>query len=337
MRGELGLLREGRLAILCRTNLEVLQIGSELRGAGIDVRVQHRAEDRGAGPWLAEVFGGVRTMSARVGEAIAQADTTRFPAPDDAAVRLRRAGAAQGDSVNLTQLADSIRYGNCPESLTATHDALVTISTIHRAKGLEFDVVLVVDSGRGPDDDFLDEAKVLFVAYSRARRALLACGPVDFEGRRGTDRRSGRGTVRAWAKRARVSEVEVRVSDSDPDWVPEDRGEYAATQERIRGAYEAGDGIELVLNGSARRDPGVRCRPCSCRQGIDESGRHNTSVWGGHPSHLWREPPCASPRTDSRGSRYGFNAGARGGIGRAASARPSLASEILRTREGSRP
>lgn len=255
VKGELGLLRERRLAILCRTNLEVLKVGSELRAAGIDVRVQHRAQDRGAGAWLAEAVGEARSTSTGVTEAIARTATSRFPAPVDALVRLRRAGITQNDSINLSLLADKIRYGTCPESLIAMNDGQVTVSTVHRAKGLEFDVVMLAKPGREPIDDFLDETKVLFVGYSRAREAILACGSVDFESRCGTDGKSRRGTLRPWQKGARVSEVEVRVSDSDPDWIPEDRGEYVAIQRRIRDDYEAGDKIELVLGGSRDDTP----------------------------------------------------------------------------------
>lgn len=55
-----------------------------------------------------------------------------------------------------------------------TSDAsAVRFSTMHRAKGLEFDYVLVLASDRflGPPADTLDERRLLYVAMTRARRA----------------------------------------------------------------------------------------------------------------------------------------------------------------------
>lgn len=247
VRGELGLLRGGRMAILCRTNVEVLQIGSLLQLSGVDTQVQHRAEDGGAAPWLAEAFGRANSMSVEIDNAIDRTKATRFAAPHDAARRLRNAGVASGGSVALVSLAASIRLGRCPEILRTDGRSSVTVSTIHRAKGLEFDTVLVVHPRRVPEGDFLDEAKTLFVAMSRAKKALLACSPVEFEGRTGRDAKSARSTVRTWGARASLRQLEVRVSDTDADWIPSDPGSYELMQERVRNEYRAGDEITLVL------------------------------------------------------------------------------------------
>jgi len=54
-----------------------------------------------------------------------------------------------------------------------TDASAVRFSTMHRAKGLEFDQVLVLAPDRflGPPADTLDERRLLHVAITRAKRA----------------------------------------------------------------------------------------------------------------------------------------------------------------------
>ena len=73
----------------------------------------------------------------------------------------------------LDRLADAIRRGSIPDELQSSRDGDLVVSTIHRAKGLEFDNVAVVQSPeRRSDADPAEEARVLFVAMTRARDAL---------------------------------------------------------------------------------------------------------------------------------------------------------------------
>jgi superfamily I DNA/RNA helicase len=50
---------------------------------------------------------------------------------------------------------------------------MIRFSTMHRAKGLEFDQVLVLtpDQFLGPLDETADERRLLYVAITRAKRA----------------------------------------------------------------------------------------------------------------------------------------------------------------------
>ena len=47
------------------------------------------------------------------------------------------------------------------------------VSTIHRAKGLEFDRVLLTDPGDRDASDPGEENRILYVALSRARREIF--------------------------------------------------------------------------------------------------------------------------------------------------------------------
>ena len=69
--------------------------------------------------------------------------------------------------------ADAIRRGSIPDELQSSRDGDLVVSTIHRAKGLEFDNVAVVEPPEWRSDaDPAEEARVLFVAMTRARDAL---------------------------------------------------------------------------------------------------------------------------------------------------------------------
>jgi ATP-dependent DNA helicase UvrD/PcrA len=241
-----------RVAVLCRTNAEALYLGSYLQSAGLEVSVRHRAQDRGGAPWLAVLF-----ADCPVGKAPIPIDPSGpegrpwLKPPPDLRQVLRRAGLAGNRDVDLIRLASLLRCGACPEELAGQWDAPVTISTIHRAKGLEYDVVFVVENERPYDaDESFEEAKVLYVAGTRARSQLLGAtapklgGPIkQLEG-------GGRVAVCSWfprRHRSRPRLIEVKISDSDDDWAPSSREQFGLVQEVLRERLLPGDPIELRL------------------------------------------------------------------------------------------
>jgi Domain of unknown function (DUF4386)/UvrD-like helicase C-terminal domain len=74
------------------------------------------------------------------------------------------------------RLNEGIRSGNVPDELVQATVSKIVLSTIHRSKGLEFPSVMIsdpVDAGEGPDDsDIAEEARILYVAMTRAKRSL---------------------------------------------------------------------------------------------------------------------------------------------------------------------
>ena len=212
-----------RVAVLCRTNAEALYLGSHLQAAGLEVSVRHRAQDRGGAPWLAALFAGCP-----VGKAPIPIDPPRseerpwLNPPDDPGWVLRRAGLAGSRDVDLHRLASLLRCGGCPEELIAQWDAPVTISTIHRAKGLEYDVVFVVEDERPYDDEeSFEEAKVVYVAGTRARSQLLGVPALKLGGPTKPLEGGSRAAVCYWKPRHRRPRlIEMKVCDSDDDWAP---------------------------------------------------------------------------------------------------------------------
>jgi DNA helicase-2/ATP-dependent DNA helicase PcrA len=240
-----------RVAVLCRTNAEALYLGSYLQAAGLEASVRHRAQDRGGAPWLSVLF-----ADCPVGKAPIPTDPSGpeerpwLKLPADLRRVLRRAGLAGSRDVDLTRLASLLRCRACPEELAGKWDAPVTVSTIHRAKGLEYDVVFVVENERPPDeDDSFEEAKVVYVAGTRARSQLLGAPALKLGGPIKQLEGGGRVAVCSWSQRhrSRPRLIEVKVSDSDDDWVPATREQFDQVQAVLRDSLLPGDPVELRL------------------------------------------------------------------------------------------
>jgi ATP-dependent DNA helicase UvrD/PcrA len=240
-----------RMAVLCRTNAEALYLGSYLQAEGLQVSVRHRAQDRGGAPWLSVLFADCPIGKAPIPTDPPEAEEKPWlKPPADLRGVLRRAGLAGGRDVDLVRLASLLRCGACPEELAGRWDAPVTISTIHRAKGLEYDVVFVVENERPQNEcDSFEEAKVAYVAGTRARSQLFGApalklgGPIkSLEGR-------GRLAVCFWRsdRRSRPRLMEVKISDTDDDWAPTSREKFDRVQEVLRTQLLPGDPVELRL------------------------------------------------------------------------------------------
>jgi ATP-dependent DNA helicase UvrD/PcrA len=240
-----------RVAVLCRTNAEALWLGSHLQSAGLEVQVQHRAQDRGGAPWLARLFADCPVATAPIPlNPEGPAERPWLQPPPNLDRVLRHAGVARNRDVDLNRLASLLRCGACPEELTAYRDAAVSVSTIHRAKGLEYDTVFIVDDGRPcEEEDAFEEAKVIYVAATRARSELFGGGSLDLGGPIKQVEDGGRSAVCGWntRRRNRPRLLEVKVSDSDSDWVPGSREDFDRIQVLLADVILPGDSIELRL------------------------------------------------------------------------------------------
>jgi DNA helicase II / ATP-dependent DNA helicase PcrA len=241
---------EPQVAVLCRSNAEVLWLAAHLQEEGVEVVVRHRAEDRGGAPWLAGLFSRVPLNMAPVpDEPDRSAEDPWMRPPADLLRVLRQVGLARNRDVDLGRLAELLRACACPEELTVRREAAVTVSTVHRAKGLEYDTVFVVADRRPPvDEQAEEEARVLYVAATRAREELLSGNPLDLGGpTRGTE--GGRAVVCSWAKSRHPVALEVKVADSDPDWSPGEAERFETVQQHLRERVAPGDAVSLRLTG----------------------------------------------------------------------------------------
>ncbi|KNE82135.1 MULTISPECIES: UvrD-helicase domain-containing protein [Streptomyces] len=175
-------------AILCRDNGEALLMSDLLHDHGIDHQVRRTARDRSAPAWI-------EALLRRAGGHVLTFTTFKSLFPDlpglpqdhdaDRTWRLLRAcaGDRAGRTVDLAQFGDALAAGRLPDELTAQPAHHLVISTFHRAKGLEFDRVIVVDPGPLPEPrdgyvvDPAEEARTLYVALTRAREELYRLPP----------------------------------------------------------------------------------------------------------------------------------------------------------------
>ena len=175
--------RNRTTAILCRTNGQALAVSSELHALGVDHRLQRRAADRALAPWIGRLVGGYansgmsrRGFSARFEQVVEECDV---PDEQEAWKLLKKMDVSLNDSLDLARLAERIRSGQVPDQLAWTEPSNVIVSTIHRAKGLEFDSVFLTEPWDLPEDPevALGELRVTYVGLTRARSNIAVLTP----------------------------------------------------------------------------------------------------------------------------------------------------------------
>jgi hypothetical protein len=240
-------------AVLCRTNAEALRISHELFERSISHRYQRRGEDKAAAGWLSRAFSGigeVRTtrslLMPRLEQIAEECDSTA----NELFAVVRRLDPARGDGVDLERVANRLREASFPEELNEVVTAAVVVSTIHRAKGLEFDRVILCDQGERDVSEDGEENRLLYVALSRARREIFHTAKPETGGL-SLDRPSGRWVRHGYGPNRRsVFEMEVIGSDSHSahpagTWHFED--DARALQQYLNEAVAPGDSVDLIL------------------------------------------------------------------------------------------
>jgi hypothetical protein len=79
------------------------------------------------------------------------------------------------EAIEIEKLAQALNKpaAKLPAVLLNEDNALLTVSTIHKAKGREFDTVFLLDSGFTPTTDNTEEARVWYVGCTRAKTNLF--------------------------------------------------------------------------------------------------------------------------------------------------------------------
>lgn len=220
------------IGILCRFNFEVLRVSERLAESGIEHRYQRPAADRSVPAWVAQALRNCNTT--RLGRAAFEtltADLADLP-PDAWRLLKRFDPRGSRDSLDLTRVQERIRLGDVPTELTDPNPARIVVSTIHRAKGLEFDRVLLFepDGSDSEDEEFKvgERARELYVARTRARYRY---GCVERDQREYAKRRGNPGEV--WTvfgfgrgRKRYVREIEIQGKQS---WAQDPAGAFAFT------------------------------------------------------------------------------------------------------------
>jgi DNA helicase II / ATP-dependent DNA helicase PcrA len=239
-------------AVLCRTNGQALTASKALREAGVRHVLRRPLQEVGAASWVAAALGGVDTPvvdRAQVTDLLSTAAPHVDPIEAWVALKETERHTHERELLDLGALRTGLRGRSVPLALAASDEASVVVSTIHRAKGLEFDRVLVMpaDMRRNASADPDGEMRVMYVALSRARDELFVCGPPK-EAIRTSESRSGRWAVHTFrgGKRypcgmeATSEDVDVMQPAVDKD------GDGAAVQRRLLGADVAGLSVTAI-------------------------------------------------------------------------------------------
>jgi AAA domain-containing protein/UvrD-like helicase family protein len=193
---------QGTTGILCRTNGQAMAVSRDLWNSDIKHVLRRSATDRVVPAWIGIVLRNAKSqivtrtdfieMWSESGELLSGYSPDLHP--EDAWEILRRTTKGNGRQLDLVLLADKMRAGNLPDELTEIQRGEVVVSTVHRAKGLEFDRVFVgydpsaeVLGGDSDEDAYIsegEEARVLFVALTRPRKDMFHMNPPFIKGLR---------------------------------------------------------------------------------------------------------------------------------------------------------
>lgn len=196
-----------KTAILCTTNAEVLRVSRYLNEKSVAHAVRRQAQDFGAARWIAGALGPLPGPKERRSEV--EAALERMLAEHDAEEKWKALKSAEGrtrdyDSLDLHRLHSLVKARALPLPLTEPDLSSVIVSTIHRAKGLEFDIVFVVEpTWLPPDEDSWTRVRRQYVALSRARDQIYLCRLPQFRTKITFDDRLGRFKEEAWSRKKR--------------------------------------------------------------------------------------------------------------------------------------
>ncbi|KQX52758.1 MULTISPECIES: UvrD-helicase domain-containing protein [unclassified Streptomyces] len=247
----------GRCAILTRDNRQALAVSELLHGHGVEHALKRSLQDRPVPYWVAELLR--RAESLTLAESRFLDLLTGIPLPigvdPERCWRLSRAATRRTGrgQVDVAALGRLVAEGRFPDDLSDPETSRLFVSTVHRAKGLEYDRVLLLtppplDELRKAHED-LDvpaEARALYVAMTRAREDLYhVTGPDTFRTRR--HRPTGRWYLGSWEKYKRLG-IQVVAGDIHRDTPPCSAGmDAATTQTYLLEHVRAGAAVTLRM------------------------------------------------------------------------------------------
>ncbi|NAZ74023.1 AAA family ATPase [Kineococcus sp. T13] len=165
---------EGRTVVLCATNGEALMVSRALRAEGVAVVQQRSAQEQSVDRWVADALGR-RPLPSIAKSDLVEALEGGTVYPDSAWRALRAAVGGRGREVDVMAVARRLAMGVAPIDLQATSTARVVVSTVHRAKGLEFENAVLVNPQSWSAEEGVgtgEAARTAFVAVSRGRERL---------------------------------------------------------------------------------------------------------------------------------------------------------------------
>ncbi|MFE5921010.1 UvrD-helicase domain-containing protein [Streptomyces sp. NPDC056468] len=232
-------------AVLTRDNQEALVVSGLLHAHGVEHRLRRPLEERPVPYWVAELLRS--TEAAGLTEDRFRSLLARIPLPYEPNAGalhtvLRRIARGPGRGVlDVDRLRRAVADGRFPDDAADPETARIVVSTVHRAKGLEFDRVIVLTPPTVAElhkryQDELDlpaEARALYVAMTRARHDLYHVARPELPlFRRAGHRSGGRRYVGSWRSYDRYGIV-AEAGDVCRDNPPGHETDPVATQKYL--------------------------------------------------------------------------------------------------------
>ncbi|MFJ3665947.1 UvrD-helicase domain-containing protein [Streptomyces sp. NPDC090106] len=188
-------------AVLTRDNQQALVVSESLHAHGIDHRLRRPLEERPVPYWVGELLRRTEATGLTEDRFVSLLSKIPLPFSPDAGALwavLRRVARGAGRGVlDVDRLRRAVAEGRFPDEAADPETARIVVSTVHRAKGLEFDRVVVLtpptvaELGKRYKEelDLPAEARALYVAMTRPRQDLYHVAPPELP----LFRRSGKG------------------------------------------------------------------------------------------------------------------------------------------------
>ncbi|MDQ0991111.1 UvrD-helicase domain-containing protein [Streptomyces sp. V3I7] len=246
-------------AILTRDNRQALAVSELLHEHGVDHALKRSLQDRPVPHWVAELLRRSESLTlteARFLELLAQIPLAPGVEPQRCWRSLRAATRRTGRGlVDVSAVRRLVAEGRFPDELADPESARLIVSTVHRAKGLEYDRVLllsppsIAELRKAHEDlDVPAEARALYVAMTRAREDLYpVAGPDTSAIRR--HRPTGRWYRGGWKKFARYG-IQAMAKDIHREQPPDSHeagGSALETQTYLLEHVRPGDAVTLRM------------------------------------------------------------------------------------------
>ncbi|WP_309054429.1 UvrD-helicase domain-containing protein, partial [Streptomyces sp.] len=244
-------------AILTRDNQEALVVSGLLHAHGVEHRLRRPLEERPVPYWVAELLRSTEATGLaedRFRSLLAGVPLPHEPNADALWTVLRRTARGPGRGVlDLDRLRRAVADGRFPDEAADPETARIVVSTVHRAKGLEFDRVIVLappsvaelHKRYGDDLDLPAEARALYVAMTRVRHDLYHAPPPELPHfRRAGHRRDGRRYLGSWRSYDRYGIV-AEAGDVCRDTPPGHEVDAVATQAYLAARVRPGQRVVL--------------------------------------------------------------------------------------------
>ncbi|WNI24588.1 UvrD-helicase domain-containing protein [Streptomyces sp. ITFR-16] len=248
----------GTCAILCRDNRQALVLSEALFSHGVPHRLQRDLQDRPVPAWVASVLRGTGSTTLteeRFQELLGTGPVS--PVGDRSRIwrSLRGVAAAPRGLLDVSAVRRAVAQGRFPDDLAAVEPADLVVSTVHRAKGLEFDRVIVIEPASTAElrkqHSHIDpgaEARALYVAMTRPRDDLFRIDAPDTLLIR-RDRSTGRHYVGGWKpyQRFGISASAQDVCREHPPGTDGFTQDPGALQDHLASSVAPGDALVVRL------------------------------------------------------------------------------------------